>query len=71
VLLRLRPDYLVLRSFEVDTNHHYHGGRLFETEAQRMTFARLYEEAARFSAPYPEIWGRLSYLTVYRRKAGA
>jgi hypothetical protein len=70
VLLRLRPDYLVLRSFEVDTNHHYHGGRLFETEGQRMTFARLYEEAARFSAPYPEIWGRLSYLTVYRRKAG-
>jgi hypothetical protein len=68
VLVRLRPDYLVLRSFEVDTNEHYHGGPLFETEEQRLTFERLYEEAARFAAPYPEIWGRLGHLTVYRRR---
>ena len=71
VLLSLRPDYLVLRSFEVDINQHYHGGDLFETEEQRRTFNRLYEEAARFSAPYPEVWGRVAYLTVYRRRAGS
>ena len=70
VLLTLRPDYLVLRSFEVDTNRHYHGGVLFETEGQRMTFGRLYQEVRRFSAPHPEVWGPLSHLTVYARKPG-
>ena len=47
----LRPDYLVLRSFEVDINQHYHGGDLFETEEQRGTFNRLYEGAAAFRCP--------------------
>jgi hypothetical protein len=68
VLLTLHHDYLVLRSFEVDTNEQYHGGPLFETEHQRMTFDRLYAEAARFAARHPEVLGRLSYLTVLQAK---
>jgi len=69
ILLELRPDYLVLRSFEVDRNAHYHGGRLFETNEQIAWFAGHYEEAQRFAAPLPQVWGPTSYLTVYRRIA--
>jgi len=68
MLQELRPDYLVLRSFEVDRNAHYHGGRLFETEAQTAYFARHYEEVKRFQAPRPEVWGLTAYLTVYGRR---
>lgn len=68
VLSELKPDYLVLRSFEVDENRHFHGGPLFETEAQRGYFVRHYGECARFSAPYPETWGELAFLTIYARR---
>jgi hypothetical protein len=69
VLSELKPDYLVLRSFEVDENLHFHGGPLFETEEQRVYFADHYKEIARFSAPHPETWGRVAFLTVYARHA--
>jgi hypothetical protein len=67
VLRDLRPDDLVLRSFEVDENRHYHGGKLFETDEQVAYFAGHYQEAIRFQAPLTEIWGETSYLTIYRR----
>jgi hypothetical protein len=68
VLERLRPDYLVLRSFEVDRNLLFQGGRAFETSADADTFAARYEEAARFEAPVPGLWGPMAYVTVYRRR---
>jgi hypothetical protein len=67
-LARARPDYLVLRSFEVDRNRSFHGGPLFETEEQLETFARHYVEARRFAAPVPGLWGAMSHLTVSRRR---
>jgi arabinofuranosyltransferase len=67
VLRSMCPDYLVLRSFEVDGNQHYHGGPLFETSQQRSTFEQLYQEVVRFRAPHQELWGRLGSLTVYKR----
>ena len=70
MLQEMEPDYLVLRSFEVDRNVHYHGGRLFETDQHIAYFASRYEEARRFAAPLPEVWGPTSYLTVYRRTNG-
>jgi hypothetical protein len=67
VLRDLKPDYLVLRSFEVDRNMHYHGGKLFETTEHLAYFAGHYEEARRFEAPLPQMWHNSAYLTIYRR----
>lgn len=69
ILTKLRPDYLVLRSYEVEENSHYLGGPLFGTDAQREYFQRHYMEAARFQAPEP-IWGKLGFLTVFKRVDG-
>ena len=51
VLKRTRPDYIVLRSFEVDQNRAFHGGRLFQTRAQRSYFDETYVELQRFQVP--------------------
>src|SRR4029450_3610282 len=56
VLQEMKPDYLVLRSFEVDENRHFHGGPLFSTNVQRDYFHEHYEEVDRFQAPDP-LWG--------------
>jgi hypothetical protein len=69
ILTQLQPDYIVLRSFEVDRNRDFHGGPLFETAGQRAAFDSRYREAHRFSAAVPEAWGDLSYVTVYQRTA--
>ncbi len=66
VISMLKPDYIVLRSFEVEENRYFHGGRLFETEEQREYFWRNYIESRRFTAPYP-IWGDNGFLTIYDR----
>jgi len=67
ITTELKPDYLVLRSFEVDENRHFNGGKLFETPADRDLFFRHYREAARFTAPHPEMAPLLTHLTVYER----
>ena len=67
ILSELQPDYIVLRSFEVDRNRDFHGGPLFDTEAQRQTFLGEYVEAQRFSAPRPDVWGELARVTIYAR----
>lgn len=69
ILEKLRPDYLVLRSCEPDRNQHFHGGPLFETDAQREAFWRSYQEVGRWHAPYPESWGERAHLTVFGRRA--
>lgn len=69
VLAELQPDYLVLRSFEVDENRHFHGGPLLATPEQAAFFHARYAEAARFEAPHPELWGSRSRLTVYEKRA--
>lgn len=68
VLSELQPDCIVLRSFEVDENRHFHGGLLFETGEQRAYFVDHYEECVRFSAPYPELWGDRAFLTIYAHR---
>jgi hypothetical protein len=67
VLKDLKPDYLVLRSYEVDTNAHYHGGALFDTNEHRDFFWGHYREIRRFIAPLPDFWGLTAYLTIYQR----
>jgi hypothetical protein len=69
VLRELRPDYLVLRSFEADRNESFFGGPLSATDAERAEFAR-YEEVARFAAPAADAaqWGELGNLTIFRRE---
>jgi hypothetical protein len=68
VVTRIRPDFVVLRSVEVDRNVAFHGGPLFATLAQRDDFATRYEEVARFSAPDTRLFGALGHLTVYARR---
>ncbi len=60
----------MLRSFEVDENRHFNGGKLFETEAAREVFFRHYREAERFAAPHPELAPLVTHLTVYERTGG-
>ncbi len=66
----LKPDYIVLRSFEVDDNKHFKGGKLFETTADRELFLHQYREARRFAAPHPELSPLLTHLTLYTRSLG-
>jgi len=67
ITAELEPDYIVLRSFEVDENRHFNGGKLFETPADRDLFFRHYREAVRFTAPHPDMAPLLTHLTVYER----
>ena len=64
-----KPDYIVLRSFEKDTNMDFHGGKLFDTSYQQRYFEAHYKELKRFDGPYPdpEVWGNLWHLTVFGR----
>jgi hypothetical protein len=64
----LSPDAIVLRSFEVDENRHFNGGKLFETEADREAFFARYREARRFAAPHPELAPLVMHLTVYEQR---
>jgi hypothetical protein len=68
VLEVLQPEYLVLRSFEVDQNRHYHGGPLFATPGQRAYFDSHYREVRRFTPPFPAVWDNQGGLTIYRRE---
>ncbi len=67
ITTELKPDYIVLRSFEVEDNHHFKGGKLFETPADRDLFSRHYREVRRFTAPHPELAPLLARLTLYER----
>jgi hypothetical protein len=68
VLEEMSPDYLVLRSFEVDEGTARGGGRTFETSKQRADFFLQYEEIRRYAAPYPELWGNNAHLTLFGKK---
>jgi len=68
ITTELKPDYIVLRSFEVDENRHFNGGKLFESEADRRLFFAHYHEVRRFTAPHPELDPLITRLTVYERR---
>lgn len=68
VLDEFKPDYVVLRSFEVAENRHYHGGALFETAAEARSFADTYQAVATFTAPNPAIWHASSSVTIHARR---
>jgi len=69
VISQRGPDFLVLRSFEVDQNLHFHGGPLFTTDERIAWFAGQYKEVKRFEAPHPDLWGPTAYLTIYGRRS--
>jgi hypothetical protein len=71
ITTELKPDYIILRSFEVDQNHHFNGGKLFLTEADRKAFFRDYHELRRFLAPHPALAPEVTHLTVYGRGKSA
>jgi hypothetical protein len=57
VFRELHPDFVVLRSFEVDENRARVGGPMFESPDERSLFEASYVEVKRFTAPHAEIWG--------------
>jgi hypothetical protein len=63
LLRELKPDYVVLRSFEVEQNRHLYGSPLFDNDEQRRFFSTRYREVKRFSAPID--YGPESYITVF------
>jgi hypothetical protein len=67
VLRFFKPDYIVLRSFEVDTNHHFNGGLLFLTPEREKQFHETYREVRRFHGPGCGPANLLAHLTLYRR----
>ena len=69
ILTRLEPDYLVLRSFEVDRNRAFFGGPLFEGPEPTAAFRRAYAELRRFRSPHSHYWGKWGTLTLYARRA--
>ncbi len=68
VLSELRPDYLILRAFEVDENRCSYGGKLFSTDAERAEFHGAYQERVRFAAPYPEAWEEGVEIVIFERR---
>ncbi len=65
IITRLHPDYVVLRSMEVDNNSHFHGGRLFDSAMDKIYFASNYAEVARFQELPVSV---IPLLTIYERR---
>lgn len=68
ILRDFEPDYIVLRSFEVDENKHFNGGPLFLTSEKEQQFHQRYQEARRFRAPYWKSAPLVRHLTVYEKR---
>ncbi|WP_319586314.1 hypothetical protein [uncultured Desulfobulbus sp.] len=66
VLQFFKPDYIVLRSFEVDTNKHFNGGPLFLTHGKEQEFHQIYREVKRYTGVSNNPMS-LSNLTVFKR----
>ena len=62
-----KPDYIVLREFEVLFNQSFFGGPLFEDGDQRIYFTDNYREAAHFRPHNPATGRGLFDLVVYQR----
>lgn len=67
IMREFTPDFVVLRTIEVEQNQHFYGGVLFETTESAAAFRSGYRPVATFRAPYPEIWHTGSSLTIYSR----
>ena len=68
VTTELQPDYIVLRSYEVDENKHFNGGPLFDTAADERLFQTHYMEMRRFTARHPKLYPLLTHLTLFARR---
>lgn len=67
ICTRLKPDYIVLRSYEYEENRHFHGGNLFDDDQQKEQFDQAYRPVKEFIAPVPEVWRKLSRVMVFQR----
>jgi hypothetical protein len=68
ILHNIKPNYLVLRSYEVENNKHLHGGPLFEDESAAEEFAALYEREIELQAPNLKAWGKNAKISIYKRR---
>lgn len=68
VLRELEPDYVLLRSFEIDDGQSFFGGRLFEDGDSERRFFESYAEVQRFESQGANTWGPLGTLTLYQRR---
>ena len=68
IVTRSKPEYIVLREFEVMYNQCFLGGPLFEDGDQRIYFMDTYREAARFQPYDRNFGGGLFDLVIYERR---
>jgi len=70
VLKEIEPKFVVLRSFEVRDNRHFHGGMLFDSREQEQYFRTHYGVVHEMTAPKPDadFWKDMAGLTVYQRR---
>ena len=68
MIKELKPEYIVLRGFEVSNNEHFHGGPLFVLDGDRQYFEHHYKTAKVFLARHQEFWGDQSKVILYERQ---
>ena len=64
----MHPDYIVLRSFEVEHNQHLHGGKLFESQATEKRFRDTYKLAQEFNGKSDVVLEALSSISIWQRQ---
>lgn len=65
ILNEIQPEVIVLRSFEIPKNRHFHGGKLFLSKREKKKFSNRYREAVRFTAPHPKLMRRNHTVVIY------
>jgi len=68
IIDRLRPDYIVLRTAEVELNRHLHGGPLFETAESETRFRKLHTPVRQFDGPSEVVSEPLASLAIWKRR---
>ena len=68
ILEKEHPYAIVLRSWEVPQNLHFHGDTLFDNTAAKRAFLERYKEAAQLRAPHPEHMGQNHTVAIYTER---
>ncbi len=67
MMTQMKPDYIVLRTYELQYNRHFHGGPLFATQKEADWMMTHYREVKRFTAPHVDLWTKNSYVSILKR----
>lgn len=65
ILISYEPELIVLRSYEVRDNHHFHGGPLFNSNTDSLWFASQYSPLRSFAPA--AMWGETRSFTIFAK----